>query len=265
MSLGWQLIDMLKTRIIPVLLLKDGRMVKGQKFTTFRDTGDPISAAKVYNYQDADELIFIDIEASNNAPNDRQYLYDLIEKVSEECFMPLTVGGGVNSIDDISALLNAGADKVLINSSAITNPELISEASSIFGSQCIVVGIDVKYENEQYILYSHCASRKIEETSLLEHLAKVTSLGAGEIVINSIDCDGMMKGYDINLLQLIVKNTSIPVIALGGAGNYANLFDALDLGNVHAVACASLFHFGDNNPLRAKAYLKNKGVNVKKI
>ncbi len=256
---------MLKTRIIPVLLLKNGRMVKGRKFTDFRDTGDPVSAAKVYNHQDADELVFIDIDASASDSKDRQVLYDLLEEVSEECFMPLTVGGGVDGIDDIRNLLSAGADKVLINTVAIENPNLIREGSEELGAQCIVVCIDVKKENDQYVIYSNCSGKRIENTDLIDHVKNMEALGAGEIVVNSIDNDGVMEGYDLDLLKQVRENTSLPVIALGGAGDFDDLLDALKIAKVHAVACASLFHFGDNNPLRAKAYLKNNGINIKKI
>lgn len=256
---------MLKTRIIPVLLLKNGRMVKGKKFTDFRDTGDPISAAKVYNNQDADELVFIDIEASNNNDYNRKKLYELISKVSEECFMPLTVGGGVNSVDDIRELLKSGADKVLINTSSVNNYDFISQASNVFGVQCIVACIDVKKEDALYRIYTNCATKRIDNLTLIDHLKALESAGAGEIIINSIDRDGMMEGYDISLLKFVSCHTSLPVIALGGAKDYDDLFDALSLGGVHAVACSSLFHFGDSNPLRAKAYLKNKGILVKRI
>lgn len=256
---------MLKTRIIPVLLLKNGRMVKGRQFKDFRDTGNPISAAKVYNYQDADELVFIDIDASVNKTLNRKVLYNLIEEVSEECFMPLTVGGGINSIDDIVFLLKAGADKVLINTAAIEKPDLIKSASEMFGSQCIVICIDVKVENNNYIIYTYCSQKRNKGKVLIDHIKEVEAAGAGEIIINSIDNDGMMNGYDLTLLNLVKKNTALPVIALGGAGNYNDLLTALNKAKVHAVACASLFHFGDNNPLRAKAFLKNNGINVKKI
>jgi len=256
---------MLKTRIIPVLLLKEGRMVKGKQFTDYRDTGDAVSAAKVYNHQDADELVFIDIDASRSKDKDRQKLYDLLSSVAEECFMPLTVGGGVDSVEDIQSILSAGADKILINSTAVHNPGLIQEASMIFGSQCLVVCIDVKYNNGTYAIYTHCSKNKVEGLELVEHVVRMERLGAGEIIINSIDQDGMMLGYDLELLSLVKEHTGLPVIALGGAGDYHDLLDALNGPKVHAVACASLFHFGDNNPLRAKAYLKNHGILVKKI
>lgn len=240
-------------------------MVKGKQFADFRDTGDPVSASKIYNYQDADELVFIDIDASNSKIKDRNKLYNLIEKVSEECFMPLTVGGGVDSIEDIKSLLKAGADKVLINSAAVKNPNLIRDASDIFGAQCLVVCIDVKVNCGHYSIYTNCAKQIVEGLDIVEYLGLMEQLGAGEIVINSIDNDGMMKGYDLELLRLVRENTTLPVIAMGGAGDYSDLLDALNVAKVHAVACASLFHFGDNNPLRAKAYLKNNGIQVKKI
>lgn len=256
---------MLKTRIIPVLLLKHYRMVKGKQFNNYRDTGDPVSAAKIYNFQDADELVFIDIEASNCLIKDRKQLYNLIEKVSEECFMPLTIGGGVDSIEDIRSLLKAGADKVLICSAAVKNPRLIKEASDIFGTQCIVICIDVKLIFGNYVIYTNCSKQIVNNLDIIQHIKLMEQFGAGEIIINNIDNDGMMMGYDLKLLSLVVKNTSLPVIAMGGAGDYKDLLDALNVANVHAVACSSLFHFGDNNPLRAKAYLKNNGINLKKI
>jgi len=247
------------------LLLKEGRMVKGKQFAKYRDTGDPVSAAKIYNYQDADELVFIDIEASISKSKNRQRLYNLIKKVSEECFMPLTVGGGVDSVQDIKDLLKSGADKVLINSAAVENPNLIKEAAELFGVQCIVLCIDVKCNANNYSIYTHCSQKKVEGLSLVDHISLMGQFGAGEIIINNIDRDGMMQGYDLDLLGLVKENTILPVIALGGAGDYEDLLDALKGPKVHAVACASLFHFGDNNPLRAKAYLKNNEIKVKKI
>lgn len=250
---------MLKRRLIPVLLLKNGRMVKGKQFADYRDTGDPVSAARIYNAQNADELVFIDIEATQQG---RTSLLKIIEQVSQECFMPLTVGGGVRSLDDIRSLLHAGADKVLINSAIYECPELLSEASSVFGRQCLIAGVDVKRIEGRYVLHSHCGQKPLA-CDLSTHLKRIESIGAGEILINSIDRDGMMTGYDETLLMLAQKSVTIPVIAMGGVGNFQHLADAFLKCSIHAAACASLFHFGDNNPIRARAFLKNKGIPVK--
>lgn len=252
---------MLKKRIIPTLLLKGRRMVKGKQFQNFRDTGDPISAARIYNAQKADELVFIDIEAS---ADDRGLLLSIIERVAEECFMPFTVGGGVSTLKDIKSLLRAGADKVLINTAAVQNPALIASAAQEFGRQCLVVGIDVRREKNDWKICTH-SGRQYSETSLSRHLQSMQACGVGEILINSIDLDGMMSGYDLNLLRLVRNQVACPVIALGGAGNFQHLADVLSAELADAVACASLFHFGDNNPIRARAFLKNKGIPVKNV
>jgi len=236
-------------------------MVKGQQFRDYRDTGDPISASRIYNAQKTDELMFLDIDASRDG---RSALLQVVQKVSEECFMPFTVGGGVRTIDDIRDLLNAGADKVLINTSAATNPSLVEQAANMFGRQCIVSGVDVRKENEKYRIYTHCGSQPTD-LDLTQHVQKLEVMGTGEFLINSIDRDGMMNGYDGVLLKMVVSMTKRPVIACGGAGNFQHLFDAFDLYGAHAVACASLFHFGDNNPIRARSFLKNKGIPVKNV
>jgi imidazole glycerol-phosphate synthase subunit HisF len=252
---------MLKTRIIPVLLLRNGRMVKGKQFSAFRDVGDPVSAARIYNAQNADELIFLDIDASHEG---RASLIDVIERVSRECFMPFAVGGGVTSVENVRELLNAGADKVVVTTAALVHPDFISEAAKIFGNQCIVVGIDVRRDEAsgKYRLYSH-SGRQLHETELLDHVRDMESRGAGELFVNSIDFDGTMQGYDLGLATLVRSHTNLPVIIAGGAGNFKHLAQAIHEAQVHAVACASVFHFGDNNPVRARAYLKNEGILVK--
>jgi cyclase len=256
--MGW---IVLKKRVIPVLLLKNKRVVKGRQFKNFRDTGDAVSSAKVYNHQDADELIFLDIEARTNGSEN---LLDVVSDVARECFMPLTVGGNITSIKQIRDLLSIGADKVSINSYALENTNFIAEASNIFGSQCIVVSIDVKKENGIYNIYSHCGTKK-HSVSLENYIVDVEQKGAGEILINSIDNDGMMSGYDIDLIKYVNRFTYLPVIASGGAGDFTHLIEIFDKTDVSAVACASMFHFGDNNPLRAKAYLKNHNIELKRI
>jgi cyclase len=237
-----QFIKKAKLRIIPVLLLKKGRMVKGKQFSDFRDTGDPIFASRIYNAQYVDELIFLDIDATNEK---RETNFSVIEEVSKECFMPLTIGGGVST-------------------EAINNLEFIKQAANIFGSQCIIIGIDVRKENKEYVIFSN--SGKVRTSvSLIEYISKVEEFGAGEIFINSIDNDGMMKGYDNDLINLVMHNTNLPVIACGGAGNLMHLVDTYNETNVSALAMASIYHFGDNNPVRARSYLKNQDVPIKTV
>lgn len=248
-----------KVRIIPVLLLSGDRMVKGKQFSDFKDTGDPIFAARIYNAQFVDELIFLDINATNE---NRRTNLKVIDSVSKECFMPLTIGGGINSVNEIKNLLDVGADKVVINSAVYTNLQLISEAANIFGSQCVIVGIDVKLEDDVYILYSHSGKIK-QNVSLEEHIKQVTDAGAGEIFINSIDRDGMMKGYDEVLIEYVMSLTNLPIIACGGAGNFMHLVNTFKNTGVGALAMASIYHFGDNNPVRARSYLKNQDINIK--
>ena len=252
---------MLKQRLIPTLLLRNGRMVKGRQFDNYRDTGDPVSAARIYNAQYVDELAFIDIDATNES---RATNKEIILKVSKECFMPLTIGGGINSVDTIRELLLVGADKVIINTAAYTDENLIKESSEMFGKQCIIIGIDVKLEENQYVLYKNSGRIRCD-ISLKDHLKKLESIGAGEFFINDITRDGMMDGYDLGLIDLVNNNTRLPVIACGGAGNFKHLADAYLNTNVSGLAMASIYHFGDNNPIRARAYLKNNGVSIKEI
>jgi len=251
---------MLKRRVIPMLLLRGERCVKGKKFTDFRDTGNPVMATRVYNAQAADELIFLDIGATNEA---RPTSLDVVLKVSEEAFMPFTVGGGIKTTEDIRRALVAGADKVAITTAAVENPSLIAGAAEMFGTQCVVAGIDARREDGKHVVYTH-SSKKRHDVDLLELVRELDKLGAGEFLVNSIDEDGMMQGYDIELLKKVVAVTKKPVIACGGAGNYGHLAAAFEAG-AHAVACASLFHFGDNNPPRVRSFLKNAGYPVKDI
>ncbi|MDP1812018.1 MAG: imidazole glycerol phosphate synthase cyclase subunit [Sediminibacterium sp.] len=252
---------MLKVRIIPILLLKDGRMVKGKQFTDYRDTGDPVFASRIYNVQFVDELIFLDITATNEG---RETYFDIIEQVSKECFMPLTIGGGISNVSQIRKLLKAGADKVVINTAAVNTPQFIEEAAAVFGSQCIVVGIDVRYEEGNYIVYTNSGKLKTDLV-LADHIVNMERLGAGEIFINSIDRDGMMQGYDHELIKLVLTYTTLPVIGCGGAGNFMHLVDAYKNTGIGALAMASIYHFGDNNPVRARSYLKNQDINIKTV
>jgi imidazole glycerol-phosphate synthase subunit HisF len=247
---------LLKKRVIPVLLLQNGRMVKGKQFTAFRDTGDPRSAARIYNAQYADELVFLDIQASRES---RGTLLDIVQLAASECFMPLTVGGGITQIEDVRALLRAGADKVVITTAAVHDPSLIRRAAETFGSQCIVAGVDYRGTGDGAVVWVKCGTEQTAHTP--QGLAKnLASLGAGEILLNSIDRDGMMGGYDLVTANVVANSVGVPVIVCGGAGNFAHLAEAFNTTSVGAVACASVFHFGDNNPIRARSHLRNLGI-----
>ncbi len=248
---------MLKKRIIPLLLLSKARLVKGMQFTHFRDTGDPVSAARIYNAQNADELIFLDIDANRHGSS-FDVLESTVKRIATECFMPLTVGGGIDTVDKIRRLLLAGADKVAITTAAHTHPDLINEAASLFGRQCIVVGLDIKQQQ----LYTHCASKPATRT-LADFVIDMTTRGAGEFLVHSIENDGMMAGYDLEIVNEVRCYTDRPLIVAGGAGTFMHLVDAFKQTNVDAVACASLFHFGDNNPIRARSYLLNQNIPMK--
>lgn len=256
--MGW---DVLKKRVIPVLLLSDGRMAKGRQFKDYRDTGDPRSAARIYNAQYADELAFIDIQAGLES---RGALLDIVRMASSECFMPLTVGGGITHVDDVRALLLAGADKVIITTAAVRQPELIRQAAETFGSQCVVAGVDFRSEGGNARVWIKCGT---EATDLdpVDHARHLVELGAGEILLNSIDRDGMMAGYDLEMASRVADAVSVPVIICGGAGNFMHLAEAFQQTAVAAAACASLFHFGDNNPIRARSYLRNAGIPVRTV
>ena len=250
---------MLKVRIIPTLLVKDFTLVKGIGFDSWRRVGTTIPAIKVYNTRQVDEMIVVDILASkNNAEPD----YKAVEDFSEECFMPLTVGGGIKSIEHVRNLLQSGADKISINSAALENPSIISEIANMFGSQAVVVSIDVKKHNDEYLCYSHSGSKATNKNAV-NWAREAEKLGAGEILITSIDKDGTMQGYDLELIQQISSNASIPVIAQGGCGSYEDMYQAIKHG-ANAVSAASIFHFTEQTPLEAKKYLKNKGIAVRK-
>ena len=252
---------MLKKRIIPALLLKNNRMVKGVNFNNYRDTGNPKTAVRIYSSQDADELIFIDILRNNNSKNN---LVDFLNEVSTECSMPLTAGGGIKNENDVRELINAGADKVIINTAAYENPKMISNAVTQFGSQCIIGGIDYRLHNSKKTVFINCG-KSITQDNPVDYAKKIEDLGVGEIYLNSIDLDGTMKGYDIDIVQKISDKLSIPLIASGGAGNFMHLVDLFSKTKVSAASCASLFHFGDNNPIRARSYLKNNDIPMRRL
>lgn len=251
---------MLSVRIIPCLDVRDGRVVKGVNFVNLVDAGDPVEQAKAYENQGADELVFLDITASSD---NRAIMRDVVERTAGECFMPLTVGGGLRTLEDIRLMLNAGADKVSLNTSAITNPDLVSEASAKFGNQCIVVAIDAKREGEgRWNVYTH-GGRNRTELDAVEWAKEVERRGAGEILLTSMDCDGTKDGYDIALTRAVSDAVKIPVIASGGAGNLKHLVDAVKLGGASAVLAASIFHFGAYTIEQAKREMRAAGLPVR--
>ncbi len=252
---------MLKTRIIPCLDVKDGRVVKGVNFEDLVDAGDPISQAKFYYEQDADELCLLDITATNER---RDTIFDMVDKVAKVCYVPLTVGGGIKTMEDISKLMLCGADKVSINSAALKTPELITKASDKFGAQAVIVAIDAKKNpiNGQYEIYTHSGTR---ETGIkaLDWAKKAQELGSGELLLTSMDKDGTKSGYDLELLKLISSNVTIPVIASGGAGNLEHIKEGI-LAGADAVLAASIFHFRQHTIKEAKDYLAQNGIAVRK-
>ena len=250
---------MLKTRIIPCLDVKNGRVVKGVNFVNLVDAGDPVEAASAYDEAGADELCFLDITASHEK---RSILLDVVKRTAEKCFMPLTVGGGIRTIEDIKELLNSGADKISINTTAVTEPNFIKDASNKFGSQCIVVAIDAKKDDEGWKIYTH-GGRKPTGINAITFAKKVESLGAGEILLTSMDRDGTKLGYDTELLKNITNELEIPVIASGGVGNINHLIDGIKKGGASAVLAASIFHFGEITIKEVKNKLTEKGLNVR--
>ena len=248
-------------RIIPCLDVNNNRVVKGTNFVNLRDAGDPVEVAKAYNKAGADELVFLDITASSDH---RKTVVDMVRKVAEQVFIPFTVGGGIRTVDDFKALLREGADKISINSSAIMNPNLISEAADKFGSQCVVVAIDAKRREDGsgWNIYKN-GGRVDMRMDAVEWAMKADRLGAGEILLTSMDCDGVKKGYDIELTKIIADNVSIPVIASGGAGSKEHFYDALTTGHADAALAASLFHYKELEIMDLKHYLDEKGVSVR--
>ena len=250
---------MLKNRIIPCLDVKNGRVVKGINFVDLKDAGDPVEQAKIYSDGGADEICFLDITASNE---NRETIYEVVEKTSKKCFVPLTVGGGVRSVDDISKLLNCGADKVSINTAAVQNSEVIVESSKKFGAQCIVVAIDAKKNFDSWEIFTH-GGRNNTGIDAIEFVKKMEDSGAGELLVTSMDRDGTQVGYDIKLMSMISSKVNIPVIASGGVGNLDHLVDGIKLGNASAVLAASIFHYGKYSVKEAKEYLNSKGIPVR--
>ncbi|MDA7565429.1 imidazole glycerol phosphate synthase subunit HisF [Candidatus Pelagibacter sp.] len=250
---------MLKNRIIPCLDVKNGRVVKGINFLDLKDAGDPVEQAKIYSDGGADEICFLDITASNE---NRDTIYDVVERTSKKCFVPLTVGGGVRGVEDINKLLNCGADKVSINTAAVQNPEMIIESSKKFGSQCIVVAIDAKKNGTKWEVFTH-GGRNNTNIDAIEFAKKMEDNGAGELLVTSMDRDGTQIGYDNDLMFKISSIVNIPVIASGGVGNLDHLVDGIRFGNASAVLAASIFHYGTHSINEAKQYLNSKGIPVR--
>lgn len=253
---------MLAKRVIPCLDVKEGRVVKGTKFLGLRDAGDPVECAVYYDKHGADELVFLDITASYEK---RGTILDVVRRTAEKVFMPLTVGGGVSNVEDIRALLNAGADKVSINTAAVKNPVFVKEASARFGAQCIVVAVDARRvpgKKNRWQVYTH-GGRENAGLDVLAWVKKVENLGAGEILLTSMDCDGTREGYDLELTRAVSGAVHIPVIASGGVGNLQHLADGLKRGKADAVLAASIFHFKQHTIGQAKKFLQKKGILVR--
>ena len=253
---------MFTKRIIPCLDCKNGRVVKGTNFVDLRDAGDPVEVASMYDKSGADELVFLDITASSDG---RNTTVDLVRKVAEKVFIPFTVGGGIRTVEDFKVLLREGADKISINSAAIMNPQLISEAADKFGSQCVVVAIDAKRRDDGgWSIYKN-GGRVDMHMDAVEWAMKAEELGCGEILLTSMDCDGTKTGYDIELTRTIAENVSIPVIASGGAGNMEHFYDAFTEGKADAALAASLFHYKELEIMNLKKYLSDKGISMRMI
>ena len=255
---------MLKVRIIPCLDVKDGRVVKGVNFVDLIDAGDPVEQAKAYDKMGADELTFLDITASSD---NRDTIYDIVQKTAESIFMPLTVGGGVRTLEDISKLLLAGADKVSINTEAVRNPEIVKQASEKFGSQCITVAVDAKAvndDNSKWEVFTH-GGRNETGLELISWVKKMNDYGAGEILLTSMDKDGTKDGFNLAMTRAVSDAVDIPVVASGGVGNLQHLVDGVEQGGASAVLAASIFHFGEYTIEQAKQYMAENGIPVRLI
>ncbi|AIE61303.1 imidazole glycerol phosphate synthase subunit HisF [Bacillus methanolicus] len=252
---------MLTKRIIPCLDVKDGRVVKGIQFVQLRDAGDPVELARIYDEQGADELVFLDISASHEG---RKTMVDVVKAVASELAIPFTVGGGINSLEDMKRILRAGADKVSLNTAAVLNPSLITEGADFFGSQCIVVAIDAKYDPElgSWRVYTH-GGRKPTEWEVIDWAKEAVKRGAGEILLTSMDSDGEKKGFDLSLTKAVSEAVSVPVIASGGAGNAEHFVEVFLKGKADAALAASIFHYKETSVSEVKDFLKKNGVHVR--
>lgn len=252
---------MLTKRIIPCLDVKAGRVVKGTRFLKLRDAGDPVEAARIYDHEGADELCFLDITASHE---NRSILFDVVARTAEQVFMPLTVGGGINTTDDIRSLLKAGSDKVSINTGAVNRPDFVREAAEMFGSQCIVVAIDAKRSNGYWEVFTH-GGRNPTGIDVRAWAERMERYGAGEILLTSMDRDGTKAGYDLALTRAVADRVGIPVIASGGVGNLEHIYEGLTEGGASAALAASIFHFREYSIAQCKSYLHDRGVAVRPL
>ncbi|WFA04724.1 imidazole glycerol phosphate synthase subunit HisF [Bacillus sp. HSf4] len=252
---------MITKRIIPCLDVKDGRVVKGIQFLELKDAGDPVELAKIYDKEGADELVFLDISASHEG---RKTMVDVVERVAAKLAIPFTVGGGINHLEDMKTILRAGADKVSVNTAAVLRPELIAEGAAFFGSQCIVVAIDAKYDQDagQYFVYTH-GGRKKTDLEAASWAKEAVRRGAGEILLTSMDSDGEKTGFDHRLTKLVSEAVPVPVIASGGAGSAAHMHAVFEEGQADAALAASIFHYKETSVKEVKAYLKERGVNIR--
>ena len=252
---------MITKRIIPCLDVKEGRVVKGVQFVSLRDAGDPVELAKFYDQEGADELVFLDISASHEG---RKTMVQVVQDVASQLAIPFTVGGGINSLEDMKRILRAGADKVSLNTAAVENPQLISEGSDFFGAQCIVVAIDAKFDEElgSWKVYTH-GGRRETDRDVIEWAKEAVSRGAGEILLTSMDCDGEKAGFDLALTQAVSEAVTVPVIASGGAGNAQHFKEAFLEGKADAALAASIFHYKETSVKEVKAYLQREGVIVR--
>jgi cyclase len=248
-----------KVRLVPILLLKSGRCMKGRNFASLRDTGNPVTAAKVYDAQRVDELVFLDIAANEE---NRQILFDVVQGVAEQCFMPLTVGGGVRTLEDMRRLLQTGADKVAFNTAAVERPALVEEAARTFGSANVVVSIDARRAGGRHEVWTH-SGRQATGLEAVTWARRMAEAGAGEILVTSIDREGTMTGYDLELVSAVADAVAVPVIANGGAGTLQHLVEAVTIGHASAVAASSIFHFTDQSPIKARSYMRGAGLHVR--
>jgi cyclase len=251
---------MVLKRVIPCLDVDNGRVVKGTNFVDIRDAGDPVELAERYDAEGADELVFLDITASHES---RDTIVELARRTADNVFIPFTIGGGIRSVEDAQAVLDAGADKVSVNSAALDRPELISELAEVFGSQCVVIAIDAKRSDDGWDVYTHGGRTRVEGREAVEWAREATELGAGEVLLTSMDRDGTTDGYDLELTRAVAEAVSVPVIASGGAGELDHLVEAVEAGHADAVLCASIFHYGRHTVAEAKQTMERAGIPVR--